>query len=127
VVFNGDYGAMLLNATPDSLSMQFFTRRQVLIDSYVLQRPLSPQPMLYPLTPNPFQESTTVEFSLPSPASVQLRVLNNLGQEVAMLQQGTLAAGWHRIMWQRNGLAAGLYYVQLVGSNFSQVARAVAL
>jgi tartrate-resistant acid phosphatase type 5 len=127
VVFNSDFGAMLLNATPDSLHMQFFTRRQVLVDTYVLHRPLSTQPMLYPLTPNPFQESTTVEFSLPSPASVQLRVLNALGQEVAILQRGALGAGWHRITWQRNSLVAGLYYVQLVGSNFSQVARAVVL
>jgi tartrate-resistant acid phosphatase type 5 len=127
IVFNSDFGAMLLNATPDSLRMQFFTRRQVLVDTYVLHRPLSTQPTLYPLTPNPFQESTTVEFSLPSPASVQLRILNTLGQEVATLQQGELGAGWHRITWQRNGLAAGLYYVQLVGSNFSQVTRAIVL
>jgi tartrate-resistant acid phosphatase type 5 len=126
-IFNKEYGAMLLNATPDSLSMQFYTRRQVLVDTYVLHRPISSQPMLYPLTPNPLQESTEVEFSLPNPAAVQLRVLNNLGQEVATLQQGTLGAGWHRITWQRNGLAAGLYFVQLNGSNFSLVTRAVAL
>jgi tartrate-resistant acid phosphatase type 5 len=126
-IFNGDYGAMLLTATPDSLAMQFFTRKQVLIDTYVLHRPLSPSPKLYPAGPNPFLDFTTLEYSLPSSTAVQLRVLNTLGQEVARLQQGLMPAGWHRLEWQRNGLAPGLYYVQLLGTDFSQVTRVVAL
>jgi hypothetical protein len=126
-LFNGDYGAMLLTATPDSLAMQFFTRKQVLIDTYVLHRTLSPEPKLYTASPNPFQDFTRLEYSLPAPTMVQLRVLNTLGQEVARLQQGLMPAGWHRLEWARNGLAPGLYYVQLLGPNFSQVTRAVAL
>jgi tartrate-resistant acid phosphatase type 5 len=126
-LFNGDYGAMLLTATTDSLTMQFFTRKRVLVDSYVLHRTLNTAPKLYPATPNPFLDLTMLEYSLPTPTSVQLRVLNTLGQEVARLQQGLMPAGWHRLKWQRNGLAPGLYYVQLVGSGFSQVTRVVAL
>jgi hypothetical protein len=121
--FNGNYGALLLDATPDSLSLRFFTRQRVLIDSYVLRQRLTPAPLLYPVTPNPFQESALVTFSLPSPQAVALRVLNVLGQPVATLHQGPAAAGWHRVPWARNGLAAGLYYVQLQGSGFSQVVK----
>jgi tartrate-resistant acid phosphatase type 5 len=126
-LFNGDYGAMLLTATPDSLAMQFFTRKQVLVDTYVLHRTLGTTPRLYPASPNPFTELTLLEYSLPTSTSVQLRVLNTLGQEVARLQQGLMPAGWHRLEWQRNGLAPGLYYVQLLGTDFSQVTRVVAL
>jgi tartrate-resistant acid phosphatase type 5 len=126
-LFNGDYGAMLLSATPDSLAIQFFTRKQVLIDTYVLHRALSSEPKLYTASPNPFQDFTRLEYSLPAPAMVQLRVLNTLGQEVARLQQGLMPAGWHRLEWARNGLAPGLYYVQLLGPDFSKVTRAVAL
>lgn len=122
--YNGNYGAMLLNATPDSLTLQFLTRQQVLIDTYVLHQKLSPAPKLYPLSPNPFRESALVEFSLPGAAQVQLRVLNALGQQVATLHQGPTPAGWHRVQWARNGLAAGLYYVQLQGSDFSHVVKA---
>jgi tartrate-resistant acid phosphatase type 5 len=122
--FNGNFGALLLDATPDSLTLQFYTRRQVLVDSYVLRQPLSLAPRLYPVIPNPFREAALVEFSLPSPAAVQLRVLNVLGQEVATLYQGTAPAGWQRVPWARNGLAAGLYYVQLRGTGFSQVTKA---
>lgn len=121
--FNGDYGALLLDASPDSLSLRFYTRKQVLIDTYVLRKELSMSPKLYPVSPNPFQESTLVEFSLPTATQVQLRVLNSLGQEVIVLRQGAAAAGWHRLQWARNGLPAGLYYLQLQGSGFSQVTK----
>ncbi len=122
--FNNDYGAMRFAATPDSLTMEFFTRKQELIDTYVLHQALRPEPTLYPVSPNPFQEKTLVEFSLPSAATVQLRVLNSLGQEVATLRQGPATAGWHSLEWVRQDLPAGLYYVQLRGSGFSKVTKA---
>jgi len=123
--YNGDYGAMLLDASPDSLSLRFYTRKQELIDRYVLRKELSTTPMLYPVSPNPFQESTLVEFSLPAAAAVQLRVLSSLGQEIAVLRQGAASAGWHQLRWARNGLPAGLYYLQLQSAGFSQVTKVV--
>jgi predicted phosphodiesterase len=127
LAFSGDYGAMRLEATPDSLTLQFFTRRRTLIDTYVLHRAAGTAPTLYPVTPNPFQEAAAVEFFLPAAGPAELRVLNSLGKEVARLQQGHQAAGWHRLSWPRNGLPAGVYYLQLSGNGFSQVQRAVAL
>jgi tartrate-resistant acid phosphatase type 5 len=122
--FNGNYGALLLDATLDSLTIKFFTRQQVLVDSYVLRPPVSLAPKLYPISPNPFQTTALVEFSLPGALAVQLRVLNALGQEVAVLHQGLATAGRHQVTWSRNGLPSGLYYVQLQGSGFSQVVKA---
>jgi len=126
-IFNGDFGAMLMNANLDSITFQFFTRKQVLADTYVLHRTISSEPKLYPVYPNPFVEETTIEFSVPSSMVVQLRILNTLGQEVTSLQQGAVNAGWHRIIWQRKALKSGLYYVQLTGKDFSQVMRVVVL
>jgi hypothetical protein len=117
---------MLLNASPDSLVMQFYTRKRQLIDTYTIHQALSTTPMLYPVTPNPFQDVTRVEFSLPTDAVVQVRILNTLGKEVTTLHQGLVKAGRHRLEWQRNALPAGIYYVQLVGSDLSLVTRAVA-
>lgn len=45
---------MLVEATPDSLTLQFFTRRRVLVDTCVLHQALSPVSKLYPVRPNPF-------------------------------------------------------------------------
>lgn len=125
--FTGEYGAQLLTASSDSLTLQFITRGRALIDQYTLYRAPSATPKLYPVVPNPFEEAATVEFYLPTTAPVQLRVLSSLGQEVARLYQGTATAGWHRLRWQRGGLRAGVYYVQLVSGSTTQVMRAVLL
>jgi hypothetical protein len=124
-IFNADYGAMLLQANVDSLTLQFYTRRGVLRDTYVLYQPLSPEPKLYPVTPNPFEDATRVTFSLPSPTTVDIRVYNILGKEVTSLYQGILQAGHHQLTWQRNALPAGLYFVQLQTNNQTQTTRAV--
>ncbi|HEX8424698.1 metallophosphoesterase [Hymenobacter sp.] len=124
-IYNGDYGAMLLQATPDSLTLQFYNRRRVLQDSYVLHQALSPVPKLYPISPNPFEDATRVAFSLPAPAKVEVRVYNSLGQEVTTLYQGLLQAGQHQITWRRKALPAGLYYVQLHAGSFTQTTRAL--
>jgi tartrate-resistant acid phosphatase type 5 len=121
--FSADYGALLLEASHDSLSLQFFTRQHVLIDSYVLRQKLGAAPRLYPVSPNPFQESTLVEYALPAATTVQLHVLNSLGQEITVLQQGPVSAGFHQLRWARGGLPAGLYYLRLQGSGFSQVTK----
>ncbi|MFC6223265.1 metallophosphoesterase [Hymenobacter artigasi] len=125
--FNADFGAMLIKANADSLSLQFYTRRQVLVDTYVLYPALSTVPTLFPVSPNPFEESTKVVFSLPSAATVQLRVLNAMGQEVTRLYDGPAAAGWHRLTWSRNALAPGAYYLQLLGAGKPQVTRVAIL
>lgn len=124
-IFNANYGALFLTATTDSLTLQFITRNQVLVDSYVLRLAISAEPQLAPISPNPFAETATVTFSLPRAAAVQLRVFNTVGQEVARLYDGTAAAGWHHIEWSRQALPAGLYYVQLLGTARPLVARAV--
>ena len=122
-LYDNDYGAMLLEASVDSLRMQFFNRQHTLIDSYTLHQKLSAAPKLYPASPNPFQQSTLLEFSLPAAADVQLRVLNSLGQQVLVLYQEQAQVGWHRVEWARNALPAGLYYVQLQGTGISQVVK----
>ncbi|GAA4023224.1 hypothetical protein GCM10022409_03810 [Hymenobacter glaciei] len=126
-IFNADFGALFLTATADSLALQFITRHQVLKDSYVLRHPISNNLELYPVSPNPFEEAANVSFSLPRPTPVQLRVLNSVGREVARLYDGVLGAGWHQVKWSRQGLPAGLYYVQLFGADRSLVTRAVVL
>ena len=125
VLYNANYGAMLLNATPDSLMLQFITRSHQLIDTYVLRRQGGPAPVLYPVSPNPAQPESLLEFYLPAAAPVQLRVLDALGREVARLHDGPAATGWHRLPLRAAGLAPGLYFVQLRSNRFAQTSRFV--
>jgi hypothetical protein len=55
--------------------------------------------------PNPFNPSTTMRFALPVDSRVSLQVVNALGQKVADLVTGDVAAGYHTIEW--NGTVAG--------------------
>jgi hypothetical protein len=76
---------------------------------------------LYQNYPNPFNPSTTIAYALPVASTVSLRVYNVLGQEVATLLNGSLAAGRHESVWNGKdgaGLAAasGIYFYRLEAS-----------
>ena len=49
--------------------------------------------------PNPFNPKTRIEFTLDEPGQVELSVFDLAGRKVAILQQGNLPAGEHRVTW----------------------------
>jgi len=63
--------------------------------------------------PNPFVEETTIEYYLEKSQQVQLRVLGNDGQQVAILYHGFQEAGSHSIEYNAKDLPPGLYFYQL--------------
>lgn len=63
--------------------------------------------------PNPFNPGTTIPFDLPEAGSVKLQIFNLLGQEVARLVDGRLAAGSYTITWSADNLRAGAYFYRL--------------
>jgi len=70
--------------------------------------------------PNPFNPSTTISFALPADNFVSLRVYNLLGQEVATIFEGFLAAGNYDQTFDASSLTSGLYvYVLRSGSDKS--------
>ncbi|MBO6576014.1 MAG: T9SS type A sorting domain-containing protein [Rhodothermales bacterium] len=63
--------------------------------------------------PNPFNPTTSITFDLPTQADVSLRVFDVLGREVAVLAQGTRAAGSHTVTFEAAGMPSGLYLYRL--------------
>jgi len=68
--------------------------------------------------PNPFNPSTTIEFTMPENAFVNLTIYTMTGQKVRELVSGTMAEGIHSVVWDGrddSGLpvSAGLYVTQL--------------
>ncbi|MEM9997566.1 MAG: T9SS type A sorting domain-containing protein, partial [Bacteroidota bacterium] len=61
--------------------------------------------------PNPTATAATVEIALPEAAEVKAGVFDLLGRRVAVLHDGTLAAGAHALRFDAARLPSGLYVV----------------
>jgi hypothetical protein len=78
-------------------------------------------------TPNPFRGGTALTLEVAETQHVTVAVYDALGQHVATLHDGALAAGSaHRLTLAAADLAAGVYVVRVTGETFSD-ARAVTL
>jgi hypothetical protein len=80
---------------------------------------------LYQNYPNPFNPGTTISFSLPKSSFVTLKVYNTLGEEVASLVNGEIAAGRHEVRWDAGNMPSGVYFYQLRASEFQQKQKMV--
>ncbi len=77
--------------------------------------------------PNPFNPTTNIEYSLPRPSQVTLKVFNLLGEEVATLVDQKLAAGRYKAHWDVSGLESGVYFYQLQAGTFVQTKKLLLL
>ena len=69
--------------------------------------------------PNPFNPSTTIKFGLATRSSVDLRVYNAVGEEVAVLVSGKfMESGTYQVSFDAKNLPSGTYIYRLTaGSN----------
>jgi hypothetical protein len=64
--------------------------------------------------PNPFNPRTNIDFMIPRTGRTAVRVLNMLGQEVALLLDGVVDGGQQRTMnFEPTRLSSGVYFLQL--------------
>jgi hypothetical protein len=82
--------------------------------------------------PNPFNAQTTIAFQVSARERVRLEVFDVLGQRVALLWDGVLAPGWHRMEWdgrdhQSRPAGSGVYLYRLESGSRSQIRRMVLL
>jgi hypothetical protein len=76
--------------------------------------------------PNPFNPSTSVRFTLPHAARVELVIFNMLGQRVASPVNGAMfEAGSHTVQFDARGLATGVYLYRLTAGTFTETRKMV--
>jgi hypothetical protein len=83
------------------------------------------RPKISKAYPNPFNPSTSISFNLPQSAQVNLSVWNLNGQRVALLTNSQMEAGVHRMTWNAENLASGIYLVRLEAANSVSIKRVV--
>ena len=82
---------------------------------------------LGPVYPNPFNSTVTVRFALPRAADATVALFDVTGQQVAVLTQGVLPAGEHRIEWGSSGFGSGIYFVRLTSGGEARMVKVIAL
>ena len=68
--------------------------------------------------PNPFNPSTTIEYTLPHARYTTMRVYSVLGEEVATLIEGDHAAGTFKATWDASAMPSGFYFYRLTAGDF---------
>jgi hypothetical protein len=74
--------------------------------------------------PNPFNPSTTINFSIPRASHVSLKVYNALGKEVASIVDDYMQAGEHSEGFAVNtDLTSGIYFYKLTAGDFTDTKK----
>lgn len=84
-------------------------------DVVAVTLPVTPNTVLHPAYPNPFNPSTTISFTLPVEGKVQLSVYDASGRVVQELINEVRPSGYHSEQFQAaEDMASGMYMYRLV-------------
>jgi len=76
-------------------------------------------------SPNPFNPTTTIRFTLPEQQYVSLSILDVQGRKIENLIDSNRPAGTHEINWDASGLPSGIYLYRLQAGNYTSVEKLV--
>jgi hypothetical protein len=77
--------------------------------------------------PNPFNPATTIRFSLPARAHVQLIVYNALGQIVQILMNEEKESGQYEAVFDASHCASGVYFYRIMAGSYNEVKKMMLL
>ncbi|MBT3231749.1 MAG: T9SS type A sorting domain-containing protein [Calditrichaeota bacterium] len=80
---------------------------------------------LYPATPNPFNNTVKLEFSLPVQGYVSLQLFDLTGRLVETLVEERLEAGGFSAVWNADMQVAGVYFYRLNAGHFQQTKKLI--
>jgi hypothetical protein len=75
--------------------------------------------------PNPFNPTTTIQFTLPERSHVRLTVMDLLGRELATIVDGELEAGTHTSVFDGYRFSSGMYFYRLQSGSSVQTKKLV--
>mgnify|MGYP000321372828 CR=1 FL=1 len=77
--------------------------------------------------PNPFNPTTTIQYSIPFSEKVSLKIFNLLGEEVKTLADEFQEAGKYSVQFNANNLPSGIYFYRLQAGSFVQTKKMILL
>jgi hypothetical protein len=85
---------------------------------------------VYSLTqnfPNPFNPSTTIQYTIPQSGEVRLSVFNGLGEEVKTLVNETKEPGVYEVEFSANEFPSGIYFYKIQAGSFVDTKKMILL
>ncbi len=79
--------------------------------------------VLHQNKPNPFNPTTTIEYSLPRAGNARLEIYNATGQLVDVLVDGYHSAGSHMAKWNTAGKSSGVYFYRFRCGGFTETKK----
>lgn len=119
--FNSHQGAEMATLTDDTL---YFYQLGDLSTRTAI--PELPAKLSLASFPNPFNSSTTINYSLSSAGWTVMDVVDVTGRRVERLSQGWQVPGNYTLNWNPKGLAAGSYFIGITSPG-GQIVRGVEL
>ncbi len=105
-----------------SLNISYITS---LADSKIRKKDADTVASLQQNFPNPFNPSTVIQYTLPKAGYVRLAVFNLLGQEVALIFEGTQSAGTYEVEFNKEGLPTGIYFYRIQAPGFAETRKMI--
>jgi len=68
-------------------------------------------------TPNPFNPSTTINFSMVKAGKVTVEIFNVAGQKIETLVNSTMNSGVHSVVWNASKYSGGVYFYTVKSGN----------
>ncbi len=110
------------------------------VDGYYQKKPFSEGQDIKPVhgiflqqnQPNPFNASTTIQFTLEQPMDVNVAIFNILGQQVDVICSGHFESGPHSVYWNGtdqagNHVSSGIYFYKLHAGGYTVAKKMVLL
>ncbi len=110
--------------TPRFLNAGYDLTRQVSVRE---QRDVVPSSFNFSIYPNPFNATTTINYSLPFSSDVRLTLFDISGREVFHQTSLTQTSGEHRLTIDGQQFVAGMYFLRIQAGHFSATKKLVLL
>jgi hypothetical protein len=77
--------------------------------------------------PNPFNPSTKINYEIPEPGKVTLKIYNIIGKEIVTLVDREQESGNHEVEFDASGLSSGVYFYKLNHKGYEMLRKMILL
>jgi hypothetical protein len=129
-----DYCYGVIETTPNSFYVRVYNNLDTLLDTLRLTKLVSGilktenrvgDYILYPNYPNPFNNSTVINYQVRAIGRIQIVIYDITGKEVAILVNEEQQPGTYETKFTADGLSSGVYFYRLITPYYTETKRMV--